>query len=258
MNLFVDTHCHINNPDFTDLPDVLLRAEEAGVHRLVCVGYDIESSDAAVRIAREAEMVYAAVGIHPYDAPTFSPAVEDQFRKLAEDRELVVAIGETGLDYFHAQVSPSEQQDSFRRHIRLAHDLELPLIVHSREAQDDILAIIQEEGIPAAGTVMHCLPADRDFALKAANLGCFLGIAGQVTFKNAGDLRMIVAELPLERLILETDSPYLTPHPHRGKRNEPSYIPLIATAVADAKGLTIEEVASVTTANARNLFGLRL
>jgi TatD DNase family protein len=258
MDIFVDTHCHINHPDYGDLPKVLVRAREAGVNRLICAGYDIESSVTAAKLAREIHMVYAAVGIHPYDAPTLTPAVEDQLRKLAEDRERVVAIGETGLDYFRAQTPPDVQQESFRRHIRMAHELSMPLIVHSRDAQGDVLSILEKEGIPAAGAVMHCLPADRDFAVRAANLGCYLGIAGQITFRNGQALKEIVADLPIDHLILETDSPYLTPHPHRGERNEPSYIPLIAAGVAEVKGMTVSEVASATTANARRLFGLEL
>lgn len=256
METFIDTHCHVNHPDFGDLPDVLSRAMDVGVNNVLCVGYDMESSAGAVRLAREIRMVHAAVGIHPYDAPTLTPAAEVQIKQMAEDREHVVAIGETGLDYFRAQSSREEQRASFRRHIQLAHELNLPLIIHSRDAQDDVMAILEAEGLPSRGAVMHCLPADRDFAMRAVNLGCYLGIAGQITFRNGQSMREIVADLPIEHLILETDSPYLTPHPHRGERNEPSYIPLIASGVAEAKGMTVSEVAEITTANAHRLFGL--
>lgn len=258
MDIFVDTHCHINHPDYGDLPKVLLRAEAVGVRRVICVGYDLETSMTAAKLAREIKMVYAAVGIHPYDAPTLTPAVEDQLRKLAEDRERVVAIGETGLDYFRAEASKEDQVKSFRSHIRLAHELNMPLIIHSRDAQGDVLRVLKEEGLPPSGAVMHCMPADRDFAFQAANMGCYLGIAGQITFRNAQDLRDIVADLPIDRLILETDSPYLTPHPHRGKRNEPAHIPLIGAEIASVKGMSISEIASTTTSNARRLFGLEI
>jgi len=253
----IDTHCHLNHPDFAgDLPKVLLRAEEAGVVQIICVGYDLDSSALAVRLAREIRMVRAAVGVHPHDADTFSREAEEQVKKLASDRKRVVAIGETGLDYYR-DLSPRDvQREAYRGHIEMARELELPLIVHSRDAQDDVLAILREHGLPPRGAVMHCLPSDPDFARRSIELGCYVGIGGPITFQNARRLREIASGLPLDRLLLETDAPYLTPHPHRGQRNEPSYLPLVAASLADAQGVTPSEVAAATTLNARRLFGL--
>lgn len=253
----IDTHCHLNHPDYAhDLPEVLRRAEEAGVEQIVCAGYDLDSSAQAVDLARKIRMVHAAVGIHPHDASAMTPQTEDQLREMASDREHVVAVGETGLDYFR-NLSPKEvQQESFRRHIRMAKELDLPLIIHSRDAQADVLAILGEEGMPPRGVVMHCLPSDQNFARKSLEMGCYLGIAGPVTFQNAEKLRGIVRDLPLDRLLLETDAPYLTPHPHRGQRNEPSYLPLVAAVLAEAQGVTPDDMAAQTASNARKLFGL--
>jgi TatD DNase family protein len=257
MNYLIDTHCHLNHPDLLgDLPEVLRRAEDAGVRQAICVGYDLESSVQAVEIARTVRMVRAAVGVHPHDADSASPGVLAQIGKLASERDHVVAIGETGLDYYRNLSPRRAQQESFRAHIALAKDLGLPLIVHSRDAQEDVLAILGDEGPPPRGTVMHCLPSDADFARGALDLGCCLGIAGPITFQNAAKLREIVAGLPLERLLVETDAPYLTPHPHRGGTNEPSYLRLTAEKLAEVQGVRFAEVASVTTANARRLFAL--
>jgi len=254
---FIDTHCHLNHPDLLgDLPEVLRRAEYAGVRRIVCVGYDLESSTQAVSIARQVRMVSAAVGVHPHDADTLSPGVLEQLRRLASERDHVVAIGETGLDYYRDLSPRRAQQDAFRAHIALAKELDLPVIVHSRDAQEDVLRILADEGSPARGVVMHCMPSDADFARGALELGCYLGIAGPVTFQNAAKLREIVAGLPMESLLVETDAPYLTPHPHRGRPNEPSYLPLTAEKLAETHGVRVAEVAEITTANARSLFAL--
>jgi TatD DNase family protein len=257
MNVLVDTHCHLNHPDLTgDMPEVLRRAEEAGVCRVVCVGYDLETSVLAVKIARQIRMVSAAVGVHPHDAGTFTKDVAEQIKHLAEDKEHVVAIGETGLDYYRDLSPRDAQQRAFRAHIELAHELDLPLVIHGREAQADVITILQECGLPNRGVVMHCMPSDADFARKALELGCYLGIAGPVTFQNAANLREIVSGLPLDRLLVETDSPYLTPHPHRGGRNEPAYVRLVAEKVAEVQGIPFAEAAAATTANACKLFGL--
>lgn len=258
-DLLVDTHCHLNHPDFArDLPDVLSRAREAGVRRVICPGYDLESSQSAVRLAARYPMISAAVGVHPHDAALFSHDAERAIRDLAVEHKCVVAIGETGLDYYR-DLSPRDvQQDAYRRHIRLATDLGLPLIVHSRDAQQDVLEILSHEGLPPRGVVMHCLPGDGEFARAVVELGCYVGIAGPVTFRNAQQLQDIVRDLPLDRLLLETDAPYLAPHPYRGRRNEPSYLPLIAATVAQVLGLSASQVTTASTANARRIFGLEL
>jgi TatD DNase family protein len=252
-----DTHCHLNHEDYArDLSDVLRRAQYASVSHIVCASYDLESSLRAVELAGENRMISASVGVHPHDADTFSPEIEDRLKALASE-EKVVAIGETGLDYYRDLSPRDAQQAAFRRHIRLAVELDLPLIIHSRDAQQDVIRILAEEGLPPRGVVMHCLPSDPEFAGKSLEMGCYVGIGGPVTFQNAGTLREIVAGVPLDRLLLETDAPYLTPHPYRGKRNEPSYLPLVAEKIAEIKAITPAEVAEITTSNARTLFRIQ-
>ncbi len=174
--------------------------------------------------------------------------------KLAGQSRKVVAVGETGLDYFR-NVSPrEEQQNAFRRHIRLAQRLHLPLVVHSRDAGDDVLSTLEEEGLPPSGAVLHCFSGDSKLAHKASNLGCYLGIAGPITFLNADAFRQVVADLPLDRLLLETDAPYLAPHPHRGQRNEPAYVRLIAHKLAEIAELSVRDLITQTAANAGRLF----
>lgn len=253
----IDTHCHLNHSEyFRDLPQVVERASQAGVFRAVCVGYDLESSIRSVELAKQLPMVRASVGVHPHDARTFDSGAAQRIRRLASERPYVVAVGETGLDYYRGLSPRGTQRQVFREHIRMAKELDLPLVIHSREAQEDVLSILQEEGLPPRGAVMHCLPSDPDFARGAVELGCYVGIAGPVTFKNADRLREIVASLPLDSILLETDAPYLAPHPHRGQRNEPAYVTLVASAVAGLKGVSADEVARVTSANASSLFQL--
>jgi len=255
MDYLIDTHCHLNHRDFSeDLDNVLERAKDAGVGRIVCVGYDLESSLSAVELARTNKDISASVGIHPHDALEFTPEVERQIGSLAADRDHVVAIGETGLDYYRS-LSPKEvQHEAFRRHIALAHETDLPLVVHSREAYEDVYAILKEMGLPRRGAVMHCFQSDVKMAHDFLGLGCYLGVDGPITYKNAQILRDTFSTLPLDRLILETDAPYLTPHPYRGQRNEPSYLPLISTGLAEILGIKAEEVIETTTANAATLF----
>lgn len=252
--LLADTHCHLNHHDFAaDLPDVLARARLAGVERIVCAGFDIESSVEAVRRAHESPMVYATAGIHPHDASKFGPDDEERLMRLCRE-ERVVAVGETGLDY-HYDLSPRDvQQRVYRLHIRMAQELDLPLVIHSREAGDDILDILEDEGMPDRGAVLHCFSGDVDMARRALGIGCYLGIAGPITFRNADDFRRMVQGLPLGSLLIETDAPYLAPHPHRGKRNEPAYARLVAEKLAEVKGFPLSEVTSATTSNAVRLF----
>ena len=257
MSIYIDTHCHLNHTDYADLPEVLKRAEAEDVRQILCVGYDLESSAQALKLAQETEIIFAAVGVHPHDATTFTQDAENQIRELAEDRKRVIAIGETGLDYYYDHSPRDVQRQAFRMHIDLAQELELPLIIHSRDAYDDVLEILEEKGLPKRGAVMHCFLGNAEIARRSLALGCYLGVDGPITFKNSDALRLVVADLPLDRLLLETDAPYLTPRPHRGHRNEPSYLPLIATALADLLGITVEEVKAQTSKNACDLFGFK-
>jgi len=257
VTVLIDTHCHLNHPDLAgDFAGVLHRAAEAGVDRIVCVGFDLSSSALAVRLARETRVVYATVGVHPHDAEGFGDEDEERLTKLAEESKKVVAIGETGLDYFRNFSPREEQREAYRRHIRLARELNLPLVVHSRDAGGDVLSALQEEGLPPRGVILHCFSGDLNLAREALELGCYLGIAGPITFQNAEAFRQVVMELALDRLLLETDAPYLAPHPHRGERNEPAYLRLVADKLADVKGLSLDEAAAQTTSNASRLFGL--
>jgi len=243
-----DTHAHLNHPNFApDLPEVIARAHQAGVSRIFVPGYDLPSSDAALELARRHEGVSAAVGIHPHDASTFDDAALARLRELAAAPE-VVAIGESGLDY-HYDHSPREaQRAAFKAHANLARELTLPLIVHSREASDDVMSILADA---APGIViLHCFSGDEAMAAQAIERGYYIGLAGPLTFHNAERLRAIAAGLPRERVLIETDCPYLATAPHRGKRNEPAHVTLVARRLAELWGIDPSAVAALTSANA--------
>lgn len=251
--MLIDTHSHLNHEDFAeDLPQAITRAREAGVERILVAGYDMPSSEKAVEIAGAYEGVVASVGIHPHDAKSLKPADLDRLRELAA-WEKVVAIGEIGLD-FHYNFSPrEEQEEAFRLQIRLAHELDMPIIVHSREAGDDILDILKSE--PSVRGVMHCFSQDLETAKQVIDLGFYIGVAGPVTYKRSEELREAVEWTPIDRLLVETDCPYLAPQKFRGKRNEPSYVVYVAEKVAEVKSLPFDTIAEKTTQNAYSLFG---
>jgi TatD DNase family protein len=254
--MFIDTHCHLTMKEYAaDREEVIRRAVDAGVTHLVCVGYDLPSSIASVELAHKHPEVYATVGIHPHDARTATEEALVKIRALSES-EKVVAIGETGLD-FYRNLSPRQAQEaSLRAQIGLANEFDLPLIVHDREAHDEVLKILEEE--QASRAVLHCFPGDLSLAREVTARGYLISFGGPITYEKNGSGRLsrIVEELPLEKVMLETDAPYLTPVPHRGERNEPAYIPLIAERVARAAKLTVADVARVTTHTARAFFGI--
>ncbi|MGQ9488240.1 MAG: TatD family hydrolase [Armatimonadota bacterium] len=254
MNIWTDTHCHLNHPDFaSDAQQAWNRAWEVGVHSAIVVGYDLASSESAIQVAQRLEGCLSAVGIHPHDAAQWDRDTPLHLRHLASQPS-VVAIGEIGLDYYR-NLSPQEaQQRAFEEQIQLALDLHLPVVIHCRDAYDDLLDTLAR--YPLRG-VLHCFSGELHHAWRAIEMGWYLGIGGVVTFKNAHTLREVVRQMPLERLLLETDAPYLAPMPHRGKRNEPAYIPLIGAQVSAIKGEPIEQIAQVTTRHASELFGLR-
>jgi TatD DNase family protein len=252
--MIIDTHCHLNHEQFTtDVPHTIERARQAGVEKMIVVGYDLPSSEAAVLLAERYQGVYAAVAIHPHDAKHYDDSAENRLLELAASKK-VAAIGEIGLDY-HYDFSPVEaQKAAFRAQIALAHKTALPVIIHCREAYGDVLDMLETEGIEEIGGVMHCWAGDAEQAERTLKLGMYLGIGGVVTFKNAALLREITAATPLDRILLETDAPYLAPMPYRGKRNEPAYTSIIAEKVAKLRGMPREEIEAATTANACNLF----
>lgn len=259
----IDTHCHLNFDAFDEDRDaVIARAAEAGIDRILIPSTDLQTGDEAVTLAENHVEIWAAVGIHPNSSTNFEPAFVDVLRgKTAHPK--VVAIGEIGLDY-HWDFSPKERQwQAFEAQLELARALELPVIIHNREATDDILAILERwvttlpESIKDRPGVLHSFSASPDAAERALAAGFYLGFTGPITFKNADELRHIAAQVPLNRVLMETDSPYLTPTPHRGKRNEPAYVRLVAERFAALRQLSLEEAASQTTRNAEILFSIR-
>lgn len=248
----IDTHCHLTHERFQeDREEVLQRAISAGVGRFVTVGYDLASSEACVRLAAKHACLGAAVGVHPHDATTYADA-EPRLRVLARE-EGVVAIGETGLDY-HYDFSPRPvQRQAFLKHLELAEDVGLPVVIHCREACADVLAILREFEGRIAG-VLHCWPGSPAETESALAVGLYIGVGGVATFKSRGELDTVIAMTPHDRLLLETDAPYLTPVPHRGKRNEPAYLGLVCDAVARVWNLAPEAVAARTSENALRLF----
>lgn len=259
--MLIDTHCHLDFPQFdSDRAAVLARARATGVQVIVNPGADLVSSRRAVALAEAEPMVYAAVGIHPHDARTLDEAAVAALRELAAHPK-VVAIGEIGLD-FYRDLSPREQQQlAFERQLELAAELHLPVIIHCREAQELVMATLEKwaarHPAPREGWrgVLHAFSGDQAMAEAAQALGFVIGLGGPVTFENARRLHSLIPQLSLDHLLLETDAPYLAPHPHRGQRNEPAWLPLIAEAIARWRGIPATKVAQQTSANAVRLFG---
>jgi TatD DNase family protein len=251
----IDSHAHLDDGRLaTDEEGVLARARAAGVRYVVNAGADLASSRRSVDLARRQPMVFATVGIHPHDASTAGPSELEELERLARSPR-VVGIGESGLDYFR-DLSPREaQRRAFARHLALAAATGLPIVIHCRNAYEECLEIVRSERSAPVRGVLHCFEGDAAAARRALDLGLCLGIGGTITFPREEALRGLVAGLPLERLLVETDSPYLTPRPKRG-RNEPAYVALVAARLAAVLGASLERVASETTENARELFGL--
>ncbi|NJP39013.1 TatD family hydrolase [Alkalicoccus luteus] len=254
--MLIDTHVHLNADQFADDADeVIQRAKEAGVAKMVVVGFDTKTINLAMELIETYPFLYAAVGWHPVDAVDFD---DDKLAWLEEltKHPKVVAVGETGLDY-HWDKSPHDvQQEAFRKQIALAKKVKLPLIIHDREAHEDITAILQEEEAAEAGGIMHCFQGDEEMAKACLDMNFYISFGGPVTFKNAKLPKEVAKIVPDDRLLIETDAPYLAPHPYRGKRNEPAYVKLVAEQLAELRGVTYEELAAQTTKNAEILFHL--
>ena len=253
---WVDSHCHLNLINLSsyeqDARKLIQSAKAQQVKHMICVGVDVHTTPSVLEFAEKFDCVYASVGIHPSDV---SDAEFHQawFQKNTSHKK-VVAIGETGLDYHYPNIDKEIQQTFFKKQIEWAKTVKKPLIIHSRDAKEDTLNILKETEAGKIGGVLHCFTGDIDMAEKAIEMGFYIGVSGIVTFKTAHSLQTVVKQLPLERLLLETDSPWLTPTPYRGKPNTPAYIPLIGKAVAMLKNLTIDTVAKQTTDNFFNLF----
>jgi TatD DNase family protein len=265
--VFIDSHCHIDGPEFdADREEVIARARDAGVTTMLVVGTGDPHTDAmnrAVDLAEKHEEIYAAVGVHPHDAKLFDDAAETRLMDLVQQSKRVIAWGEIGLDY-HYDHSPRDVQRSvFGRQLRVARELDLPVVIHSREANDDTIAILSEELSCYAkyrerAGVLHCFGGSLAMARNAIEMGFFVSFAGNLTFKKADDLRDIARQLPLDRLLVETDCPYLTPVPFRGRRNEPARVVETARCLAEIHNKDVEEVGRITSENFLRLFRLEL
>lgn len=253
--MLIDTHTHLDDPRYdADRHEMIARARDAGVEAMVTIGCDLATSRAAVALADQYPFIYASVGVHPHEVRHIGDGWYDELRQLAR-HEKVVAYGEIGLDYHYNHSPPKEQRDRFREQLQLARDLGLPVIIHTREAQEDTIGILRDEGSSQIGGVFHCFSGDTWLAKDALDLGFYLSFSGILTFQNAGMLREIAKTVPTDRLLIETDCPYLTPVPHRGKRNEPSYVRHVAeTLVPLMEADGVETIARLTAANARRLF----
>ena len=252
MTSFIDTHCHLDILESTP-EESIIEAKQAGVQRMVTIAVDEPSLGFVSSTVQKFPSVYGSVGFHPHDASKLTTSLLQKIRQLAEEQHKLIAIGEIGLDY-HYMNSPAEiQQQAFRKQLQLSVELNLPVILHSREAETDTLKILQEFPVPSLG-VAHSFTSSIEMAKILVDMGWSLGINGIVTFKNAEDLQEVVRWLPLEHLLLETDSPFLAPIPFRGKPNKPAHIPTIANFIAKLKKITLEELAQQTTANAERLF----
>lgn len=255
----LDTHAHLHVADFArDLDAVLDRARAAGVRGMVTIGTDRESNPAAVGLAERHPDVFAAVGIHPHDAAAATEADLLEMERLARSSTKVVALGEMGLDFFRNLSPRAAQERLFRLQLGLARQLRKPVIIHCRDAHADTLAILAEERVAEVGGIMHCFSGDVEVAKRCLDLGLLVSVAGPVTYKNARTLPDVARFVPEDRLVVETDCPYLPPEPHRGQRNEPAYIALTAARVAELRGAAPESLADAMTRNATRLFGIAL
>ncbi|MGB4911119.1 MAG: TatD family hydrolase [Candidatus Dechloromonas phosphoritropha] len=251
--MLVDSHCHLDFPDPSRrLPEILGRMNENGVGWAVCIGVNLEDFPGVLALAESHPNLYATVGVHPEYTDAEDPS-EEKLIELA-DHPKVIAIGETGLDYYWQKDRPKWQRDRFRRHIRAAIRARKPLVIHMRDAADDTLRILEEEGADAVGGVMHCFTETWEVARRALDLGFHISFSGIVTFKNALAIKEAARKTPLDRILLETDSPYLAPVPYRGRANEPAYVRYVAEEVARLRALSPEQVGEATTNNFFNLF----
>jgi TatD DNase family protein len=258
--MLIDSHAHLDAYQFDDVRDaVLQRAANMGVRAVVNVGYNAATWPTTLALAAAHPGIFACLGFHPNDAADWDASIVSALEELHRDPK-AVAVGETGLDYYRDYAPPTLQQEAFRAQLALTRLLGKPIVIHHREAHADLLAILREEVAvhgPLNG-VLHAFSGGPEFAAQLLDLGVYLGIGGPVTFKNATDLHEAVRMAPLDRLLIETDSPYLAPHPHRGKRNESAYVALVAARIAALREMDATEIGRITTENARRFFGISL
>lgn len=255
--MLTDTHTHLNAEAFNeDREEVIRRAYESGVTRMVNIGFNRETIPTSLELAEKYDFIWTAVGWHPQDAIDMKPGDLEWIEELCK-QEKVVAIGEIGLDYYWDTSPKDVQHRVFREQIQLARKIGKPIIIHNRDAHADVVRILREEKASEVGGIMHCYSGSWEIAKECLDMNFHISFGGPVTFKNAKQPKEVLAQVPLDRLLIETDSPYLTPHPYRGKRNESSYVLLVAEAAAEIKGMTVEEIAEITTNNAIRLLGLK-
>ena len=248
----VDTHCHVYGLKYEDDVNEVLKRTEENLEFIVNIGYDIESSEASVEMAGKYDFIYATVGFHPTDIKDYNEEAEKTILELAKNKK-VVAIGEIGLDYHWMKDEKEKQKEIFRRQMELARKAGKPVVIHSRDAMEDTINILNE--YPDVGGIIHCYPGSYETA-KLVMDRYYFGINGVVTFKNNKKTRETVEKLPLDRIVIETDAPYLTPEPYRGKRNEPLYVKYVAEEIAAIKGISLEEVIEATTENAKKIYNI--
>ncbi len=248
----VDTHCHIDSNRYDEDRDNILKDIEENLEFAVNIGYDLESSKNSVKLGDKYEFMYAVVGVHPTDIAGYNDELEDQLEELSKNSK-VVAIGEIGLDYHWMKDEKEEQKKIFRRQLELARRVKKPVVIHTREATEDTIEILKE--YKDIKGILHCYPGSYESALQLMD-NYYFGIGGVVTFKNSKKTVEAVSKIPLERLVIETDAPYLTPTPFRGKRNHPIYVEYIAQKIAEIKGVSYEEVVRVTTENAKKIYNI--
>lgn len=255
--MYIDTHVHLNADQFeNDVEEVITRALDAGVTKMIVVGFDRKTINRAMELTELYPFIYAVVGWHPVDAIDCTEEDLKWIESLAAHPK-VVGIGETGLDY-HWDKSPRDiQQKVFRKQIQLAKKVDLPIIIHNRDATADVVRILKEEDAEKVGGIMHCYGGSVETAKECIAMNFMISLGGPVTFKNARMPKEVAVEIPLDKLLIETDSPYLAPHPYRGKRNEPVYVTLVAEEIAKLKELSVDEVAKATTANAIKIFNIK-
>ena len=251
--MYVDSHCHLDFPDLAEnLPRLFEVMRDNDVGLAVCIGVNLEDAPRILALAQEHAQVLASVGVHPEVTDVHEPSVADLTRLASHPR--VIAIGETGLDYYWHKDRPEWQRERFRTHIRAAREVGKPLVVHNREATADTLRLLAEEGAGAVGGVLHCFSESWEVAQQALDLGFYISFSGIVTFKSAQELRDVAAFVPLDRMLIETDSPYLAPVPYRGKTNTPAYVPYVAQQIATVRGISVQAVAEATSRNFEALF----
>lgn len=251
--MIVDSHCHLDFPDLAQrLPEVLQRMQDNDVGVAVCIGVNLEDFPRVLALAEQDQRLYATVGVHPEYTEVEEPDVDRLLALAAHPK--VIAIGETGLDYYWQKDRPEWQRERFRTHIRAARACGKPLVVHTRESAEDTLRVLREEGAETVGGVMHCFTEDWEIARAALDLGFYLSFSGIVTFKNATVVKDVASRCPLDRLLVETDAPYLAPVPYRGKPNEPAYVRYVAEEIARLRGLPADELIAASTDNFFTLF----